>query len=133
MPDHDLVKDSVAKPEAILAYDYVSDYFDTYNDYANVNTEVLVILLLLNVVAKPSEVYVIITRSVNTVVLEFDISEGDKGRVIGRDGKTIITLRHLCRAVAGSSGKEYFIRLLGDGNPPNKIQSRVRSLDPRDI
>jgi len=122
-PRKDATTHKDAAPESLLATDFVSGYLDGYVEYQDVSTEVLVTLLILNMVTKPELMRVTITKSVNTVVLEFDVADSDKGRVIGKDGRTIVTLRHLSRAVAGSSGKEYFIRLLADDRPQNKSES----------
>ena len=116
-------------PESLLATDFVCSHLDGSTDYTDVGAEVLITLLVLNIVANPTRVRVTVTKSVNTVILEFQVEDADKGRLIGSDGKTIISIRHLSRAVAGRSGKEYFIRMLEDGSPPNtrrKNRSRTR-------
>lgn len=113
-------------PEEVLATDFVRSYLDGAADYQSIAAEALITLLVLNIVADYAAVKVIVTQSVNTVILEFRVADSDKGRLIGSDGKTIISIRHLSRAVAGRSGKEYVIRMLEDGNPPNKRRSHQR-------
>lgn len=112
--------------EEILATDFVRSHLDGADAYQSIAAEALITLLVLNIVADYESVKVTITQSANTVILEFRVADSDKGRLIGSDGKTIISIRHLSRAVAGRSGKEYVIRMLEDGNPPNKRRSSKR-------
>ena len=129
-PDVEVSSDKGGKQDALFARDYVMSHLDGSPDYADVSAEVLITLLVLNIVSNPEKVKVTVTKSVNTVILEYDVLDEDKGRLIGLDGRTIISIRQLVRAISGRSGKEYFVRMLEDGNPPNK-RGRKRHHHPR--
>lgn len=56
-------------------------------------------------VDNPDEVEVNRSEGDRSVVYELRVAEGDRGRVIGREGQTIQALRTLVKAAAGSEEK----------------------------
>jgi predicted RNA-binding protein YlqC (UPF0109 family) len=55
-------------------------------------------------VSKPEEVVVSIIKKDEADLLEIKVASEDRGRIIGRDGRTIKSLRGLLQAV-GADGK----------------------------
>jgi len=50
-----------------------------------------------------------IERDERTVVIEVRVAEGDMGKVIGRQGKTIRAIRSLLHAVSMKRGRRYVL------------------------
>ena len=48
----------------------------------------------------------------DTVVLELIVAEQDRGKVIGRDGRTAKALRSVMKAGAVKDGKRVFVEIL---------------------
>jgi predicted RNA-binding protein YlqC (UPF0109 family) len=59
----------------------------------------LVETIIKKMVAKPERVAVLVVRAGNKRTLEISVDEGDRGRVIGKQGQTIKALRALISAV----------------------------------
>ena len=50
-----------------------------------------------------------IERDERTVVIEVRVAEGDMGKVIGRQGKTVRAVRSLLHAVSTKRGRRYVL------------------------
>ena len=56
------------------------------------------------IVDKPDEVQININESENTIVYELNVGEGDLGKVIGKKGKNINSIRTLLSASNAKEG-----------------------------
>ncbi len=88
-------------------------------DHASICVEQLAILNVLKVVGFPEEVKVSISRGKRSVMIEFEVADSDRGRIIGKNGHTISALRSVVGAVAGPSGTNYVITVLEDEENPH--------------
>ncbi len=70
--------------------------------------------IIKNLVDKPGEVQINEIAGERTVVFELRVGEGDMGKVIGRGGQTVRSLRTLIAAVAAKQGKLSVLELLED-------------------
>lgn len=59
----------------------------------------------------PDEARVVETWEGKTAVYDIAVSEGDRGRLIGREGRTIRALRAFAGAAAAARGKRVNIRV----------------------
>lgn len=85
----------------------------------DLSAESLAILNVLNVVQHPDQVRVSITRAKQSVMIEFEVADDDKGKVIGKNGHTISAIRSIVGAASGGSEVSYLIHLLEDDRPDN--------------
>ena len=53
-----------------------------------------------------------IERDERTVVIEVRVAEGDMGKVIGRQGRTVRALRSLLHAVSMKRGRRYVLDIV---------------------
>lgn len=97
--------------ETLSAIDYLNRAKDRLQ---NMNVPEVMTSFVLNIVKHPEKVQIHLTRSLRTLVIEFDMHPSDRGKVIGRKGHTIMALRSLMRAVAGASNVEYKIAVVED-------------------
>ena len=66
-----------------------------------------------SIVDKPDEVQVDINESDNTIVYELNVGEGDLGKVIGKKGKNINSIRTLLSASnAKEGGKRAILEII---------------------
>ena len=56
------------------------------------------------IVDKPDEVNIDLTESENTLIYELKVGEGDVGKVIGKKGKNVGSLRTLLSAAPAKAG-----------------------------
>ena len=56
------------------------------------------------IVDKPDEVNIDLTESENTLIYELKVGEGDIGKVIGKKGKNVGSLRTLLSAATAKAG-----------------------------
>ncbi len=70
--------------------------------------------IIKNLVDKPGEVQVKEITGERTTVLELRVDKGDTGKVIGRSGQTVRSLRTLITAAATKQGKRYVLEILED-------------------
>ena len=56
------------------------------------------------IVDKPDEVKIDLTESENTLIYELQVGEGDIGKVIGKKGKNVGSVRTLLSAVTAKAG-----------------------------
>ena len=69
----------------------------------------LAVFLLKALVDKPEEVAVAQSEDGTTLRLKAKIAEGDKGKIIGKNGKVIKALRAIVSAGAAKQGKKVFL------------------------
>ena len=66
-----------------------------------------------SIVDKPDEVKVNINESENTIVYELNVGEGDLGKVIGKKGKNVNSIRTLLSASnAKEGGKRAILEII---------------------
>ncbi len=70
--------------------------------------------IIKHLVDKPDEVQVNEIAGERTVVFELRVGEGDMGKVIGRRGQTVRSLRILLTAAAAKQGKRCVLEILED-------------------
>ncbi len=63
-------------------------------------------------VDEPDQVYVEEFDDDGLVVLELEVAEGDVGRVIGRQGRTVSALRTIVRSVARRDGERVTVEIV---------------------
>ena len=56
------------------------------------------------IVDKPDEVDINLTESENTLIYELKVGEGDVGKVIGKKGRNVGSLRNLLSAATAKAG-----------------------------
>ena len=65
------------------------------------------------IVDKPDEVQININESENTIVYELNVGEGDLGKVIGKKGKNVNSIRTLLSALnAKEGGKRAILEII---------------------
>jgi len=67
--------------------------------------------LIQNIVQKPETVKIEERKEKETTVFLVDVDEADRGRIIGKQGKVIISLRNLLNIKAQKTGKKAQISL----------------------
>ena len=72
----------------------------------------LVLHLARGLVREPGRVRVFEELEDGTTVLELEVAPGDRGRVIGRDGRTAHALRTLVEALARRRGDDLVLEVL---------------------
>ena len=66
-----------------------------------------------SIVDKPDEVEVNINESENTIIYELNVGEGDLGKVIGKKGKNVNSIRTLLSASnAKEGGKRAILEII---------------------
>ena len=66
-----------------------------------------------SIVDKPDEVQVNVNESENTIVYELNVGEGDLGKVIGKKGKNVNSIRTLLSASnAKEGGKRAILEII---------------------
>ncbi len=70
--------------------------------------------IIKKLVDKPGEVQINEIAGERTVVFELRVGEGDMGKVIGRGGQTVRSLRTLIAAAAAKQGKRSVLEILED-------------------
>jgi len=60
---------------------------------------------------RPDETRVTESFEGRTAVYDIDVPEGDRGRLIGREGRTVRALRAFVSAAAAARGKKVVIRV----------------------
>ena len=66
-----------------------------------------------SIVDKPDEVKVDVNESENTIVYELNVGEGDLGKVIGKKGKNVNSIRTLLSASnAKEGGKRAILEII---------------------
>ena len=73
----------------------------------------LVQVIAKSLVDNPSEVHVNEVLGEQSVVLELRVAPEDMGKVIGKQGKIILSIRTLVKAIGMRDGKRYDVEILG--------------------
>lgn len=81
------------------------------------NEKKLVETIIKSLVDKPEEVSVTVSETDSSSVLEIRAHEGDYGKIIGRKGRIINSIRLLLAVAARESGKRWVL------NVPDKARS----------
>lgn len=72
----------------------------------------LVEYIVTSLVDNPDQVTVTETNDRNTVVLEINVAGADMGRVIGKGGKVVNSIRTLVQVLAAKQGKRVSLEVL---------------------
>ena len=64
----------------------------------------LLVDVVKSIVDKPDEVSINVTESENTLIYELKVGEGDVGKVIGKKGRNVGSLRTLLSAATAKAG-----------------------------
>ncbi len=72
-------------------------------------------------VDNPSQVHVEEIIGQHTVIYELRVGDGDMGKVIGKSGRTIDSLRTLLAAVAAKQGKRSLLELVETNRMRKKL------------
>ena len=71
----------------------------------------LVVYLARRLVDEPDEVRVVRSERDDAVVLELHVAPGDRGKVIGRQGRIVRSLRTIVRAGAARAGQRTLLEI----------------------
>jgi predicted RNA-binding protein YlqC (UPF0109 family) len=71
-----------------------------------------VVFIVKHIVDKPEEVHINEISGERTLVLELRVGKGDIGKVLGRHGNNIRSLRTLLAAAAAKTGKHTVLEVL---------------------
>ena len=72
----------------------------------------LLTYIVQNLVDNPDQVSVTERKADGEIVYEVDVADGDKGKVIGRQGRIVKQIRILMRAVAQRKGKKVSVEIM---------------------
>jgi predicted RNA-binding protein YlqC (UPF0109 family) len=75
--------------------------------------EELLAYIARGLVSDPDAVEVTRVERGDVIVLELRVAEGDVGKVIGRQGRTVRALRTLARASGARSGERVLVEIVG--------------------
>ncbi len=84
--------------------------------------------IIKHLVDKPDKVQVNEIAGDRTVVFELRVGKGDMGKVIGRGGQNIISLRILIGAVAAKQGKRSVLEILEDETERAIFQNKKKKI-----
>lgn len=96
------------------ALDFVAEKLEDAGSLDRLEVETVLSLLILNIVDHPQDMRVNVAKAARSVILEFDVHQEDKGKVIGKYGHTIESFRRLARTILGDEDVEYHISVLED-------------------
>ena len=72
----------------------------------------LLSMLVRSLVDDPEAVKINEVSAGSTHILEVDVAEADRGKVIGRGGSTAEALRTILKAAGGRDGKRYVLEIV---------------------
>ena len=78
----------------------------------NVDLKGLLEYIIKNLVSNPDEVAISQLEKEGAMVFELRVSEEDRGRIIGKQGKTIKSIRKLLSAAASGSERRVVLELV---------------------
>lgn len=73
------------------------------------NPELLLENIIKNLVAVPEEVEIEITETASTTVLSIDVVPDDRGKIIGRGGVIIESMKTLFKAIGGRRNRSIIL------------------------
>ena len=79
---------------------------------SNTDFKELVEYIVTSLVDNPDQVKVSESNNRNTVVLEISVAGADMGRVIGKGGKVVNSIRTLVQVLAAKQGKRVSLEVL---------------------
>jgi predicted RNA-binding protein YlqC (UPF0109 family) len=68
--------------------------------------------LIKHLVDKPAEIHVVEIHGEHTVICELRVGDGDMGKVIGKRGQTVDSLRTILTAAAAKQGKRAVLEIV---------------------
>jgi len=74
----------------------------------------LVEFIVKSLVDQPDDVQVVEVQSGRSTILELSVARKDMGRVIGKGGRIINSIRRLLQVVASKQGKQISLELIED-------------------
>ena len=74
----------------------------------------LVEFIVKSLVDQPDEVHAVEVRSGNSTIVELTVARSDMGRVIGKGGRIINSIRRLVQVAAARQGKRVSLELIED-------------------
>lgn len=77
------------------------------------NIKELAEYLVKSLVTKPDEVLLAARENERTILMELRVAPEDLGRIIGKEGNTINSIRTVLQAVVASHGKKIQLDILG--------------------
>ena len=84
------------------------------------------------IVDKPDEVSINLTESENTLIYELKVGEGDVGKVIGKKGKNVGSLRTLLSAAtAKAGGKRALLEIIEQCYAGNVIMHSIVNVNSK--
>jgi predicted RNA-binding protein YlqC (UPF0109 family) len=72
----------------------------------------LVAYIVRSLVDEPDAVSVTEVEGKNAIVIEVSVAEGDKGRIIGKSGSVINSIRTLLQVLAAKRGKRVTLEII---------------------
>jgi predicted RNA-binding protein YlqC (UPF0109 family) len=72
----------------------------------------LVEYIVKSIVDNPENVHITETVNDSSIVLEIQVAEGDMGRVIGRGGSVVNSIRALLHVLASKKGKRVSLEII---------------------
>ncbi len=72
----------------------------------------LLTYIVQSLVDNPDQVSVTERKADGEIIYEVDVADGDKGKVIGRQGRIVKQIRILMRAVAQRKGKKVSVEIV---------------------
>lgn len=75
--------------------------------------EELVAFIVRSLVDKPDDVTVAALESPGGVTYEVTVAPGDVGKVIGRSGRVIQSIRTVVKAIAAKTGERAYVEIIG--------------------
>ena len=70
-----------------------------------------------NLVDHPEKVRINEVGGTQTLIIELSVGEGDVGKIIGKQGKTINAIRTLLMSVASRNGIRVSLEIIEEGKP----------------
>jgi predicted RNA-binding protein YlqC (UPF0109 family) len=74
----------------------------------------LVEFIVKSLVEQPDEVHAVEVQSGTSIVVELSVAQSDMGRVIGKGGRIINSIRRLVQVAAARQGKRASLELIED-------------------
>jgi hypothetical protein len=95
-----------------------------------VNIQEFVEYIAKSLVDDPSQVHVNLTENAHTVTVELQVAPGDMGRIIGKGGRVVNSLRTLVRIAAIRQGKRATLEILDRNGQVERSAPPVEQTEP---